>query len=195
MELLRTKTSLAVRDRFLARNNCAATRFAPPLRARRQTAAHKSRPRGLSAELEPGFRSMDRSLSRRPRGGCEARVLCGTALCGMRVRTAFAHDDGCRLAPRLLGGFRPRGARFVWPLIGDDGSLAVLPLRLCVRGVRGARRGRADGEAGVLADLWGSCGSDDAGAWAGTLPCVEDQSGVDASVGRLPRSRCRRGPL
>jgi hypothetical protein len=90
-------------------------------------------------------------------------------------------DDGGRLAPRLLGGFRPR-ARFVWLLTGADGSLlAVCPCGFVFRGVRGPRRGRAMGEAGVLADLWGSCGSDDAGAWAGTLPCVEDQSCVDAS--------------
>ena len=67
-------------------------------------------------------------------------------------------DDGGRLAPRLLGGFRPR-ARFVWLLTGADGSLlAVCPCGFVFRAVRGARRGRVDGGPLVLAGLWGCCG-------------------------------------
>ena len=128
------------------------------------------------------FEATDRSLSRRPRGGCEARVRRGTRQCGTGAsKPRSRNDDGGRLAPRLLGGFRPRGARFVWLMSGADGSLlAVCPCGFVFRGVRGARGAARWGGWG-LAGLWGCCGSDDAGAWAGTLPCVKDQSGVDAS--------------
>ena len=50
-------------------------------------------------------------------------------------------------------------------------------VRLCIGCA--ARGGSADGEVRALADLWGYCGSDDADACAGTLPCGE-------------RIRCRR---
>ena len=52
------------------------------------------------------------------------------------------NDDGGRLAPRLLGCFRPRGARSVWFLAAADGSLAVcfaaVWLGPCARALRGS---------------------------------------------------------
>ena len=74
-------------------------------------------------ELSRRVFAADRSLSRRPRGGGEARVRCRTCLCwGARPRGA-ATDGSGRLAPRFLGGFRPRGARFV---CGSRRGLKVL---------------------------------------------------------------------
>ena len=114
---------------------------------------------------------MDRSLSRRPRGGCEARVRRGTRWCGTGASEARSrNDDGGRLAPRFLGGFRPLGARSVLFLAGADASLAAWPCGFVFSGRARRAEGRADGEARVLAGLWGCCGSDDAGPRGWTLP-------------------------
>ena len=71
------------------------------------------------------------------------------------MRGASADDDGGRLAPRFLGGFRLRGACSAWLLAGADGSLAVCPCGFVFRGVRGARRVRAMGRL----VCWRICGA------------------------------------
>ena len=70
-----------------------------------------------------------------------------------------ATDDGGRLAPRVLGGCRPRGAHFVGFLAGADGPWPCA-LRLCGLGhVRGRCAGPPRwGGSRMLADLWGYCG-------------------------------------
>ena len=71
----------AGRDWFLA-NNKMLRQVAHHRSVLTRTQTLRSAKTWTADELEPGFRAMDRSLSRRPRGDCEARVRRGTRQCG-----------------------------------------------------------------------------------------------------------------
>ena len=84
---------------------------------------------------------MDRSLPRRPREGCEARVRRGTRQCGTGAsKPRSRDDDGGRLAPRVSGAVG-REARILW---GSWRGLTVLGRVLCGC-VLGHVRGRCAG--------------------------------------------------
>ena len=128
-------------------------RFAPPLRARRQSAA----PHKLGWLPEPGFRDGPIAIATptgRLRG--ESSVPDMSLLGGVDARSR--DDDGGRLATRFLGGFRPRGARSAWLLAGAGGSLACgcAALGRCRRAAGPRRWGgsRAGGSVGLLLPLW-----------------------------------------
>ena len=145
---------------------------------------------GCIDELEPGFSRGGPIAIATPTGRLRGEISARYAsVWDGGFEAAFARRRRRPVGPAIARGLSAaRRAFSVLFSAGAGGSLAAWPCGFVFRGVRGPRRGRAMGEAGVLADLWGSCGSDDAGAWAGTLPCVEDQSGVDGLSGRLPRT-------
>ena len=100
------------------------------------------------------FRAMDRSLSRRPRGGCEARVRRGTSVWDGGFTSRVRATTTAAGWPRDFSGAFGREARaFVWLLAGADGSLAVCPCGLCLA-VRGGRRAARMGRLGS----WRICG-------------------------------------
>ena len=136
-----------------------------------------------------------RSLSRRPRGGCEARVRCRTCFCwGVSTRGA-ATDGGGRLASRFLGGFRPRGTRSLcgsWRGLTGPWPCALVALLLGARraeGPRGWGCWRSDGPVGLLLLFW----VDDAGAWGrdATLRRANQVTTLTDRPPPLPTETCR----
>ena len=160
----------AGRDWFLARNKMLRQRFAPPLRARRQTAALTI----STAELEPGF-SRDGPIAiatptGRLRGESSARyalVWDGGFRSRVRATTTAAGW------PRDFSGPFGREARVLcgsWR--GLTRSLAVCPCGFVFSGCAGA----GVVPMGRLA-CWRVCGAvvgqTTLVRGAGTLPCVE----------------------
>ena len=143
-----------MRNWFLARNNCCHDRV-----------RHRCARVAAVAPPKPGLWSSSRVFrgdgpiaiatpTGRLRGESSVPDMSslGSSTCG-----ASADDDGGRLAPRFLGGFRPRGAHFVGFLAGADGPWPCA-LRLCGLGhVRGRCAGpprwggsRIGGSVGLL---------------------------------------------
>ena len=80
---------------------------------------------------------MDRSLSRRPRGGCEARVRRGTRQYGTGASKPRSRDNTTTAAgwPHdFSGASAARHALRMWLLAGADASLAVCPCGFVVCG-------------------------------------------------------------
>ena len=176
----------------------AATASAPPLRARRPTAALHNLDLLSSSRV---FEAMDRSLSRRPRAGCEARVQCRTCLCWGVRRAARRPTTTAAGWPHDFSGAFGHEARALFGLLSGltdpwPCALAALCFGVCAARGGAARMGRLV--------LWRICGAVvGRRRWSEGLDAALEkyQSGVDALYGRLPRvaahlvvdtERCRR---